>query len=203
MSLHCLVNLCCDFPLGCRKNLFEKRSFTEIASLQVVSQSVDFYQMSLLTSLRLIDLLSPSTVTAKRNQQFNASSAESFHRKLRAETLHSSNAPIQHVITNNVWVAEAYSPLSALLKHKFNYFRKRNWCYHHDWKLQKINSSLWKAAQWLIGVQNCCLPNRTDNWCAFTIQDEKMKMKSSSYPNLQSKHKSEVISVCLACLYLS
>lgn len=90
------------FSFGVQENLSEKWSFTEIASLQVVSQSVDFYQMSLLTSLRPIDLLSPSTVTAKRNQQFNASSAESFHRKLTAETLPSSNAPIQRVATNNV-----------------------------------------------------------------------------------------------------
>lgn len=44
--------------------------------------------MSILrTSQAGIDLLPSAMLTAKRNQKFNASSAESFHRKRRAETL--------------------------------------------------------------------------------------------------------------------
>lgn len=81
------------FSFGVQENLSEKWLFTEIASFLFVSQAVDFYQMSILRSSQAsIDLLSSTMLTAKRNQKFNASSAESFHRKLRAETL--STLPI-------------------------------------------------------------------------------------------------------------
>lgn len=81
------------FSFGVQETLSEKWLCTEIASIQFVSQTVDFYQMSVLrTSQASIDLLSSTMLTAKRNQKFNASSAESFHRKLRAETL--STLPI-------------------------------------------------------------------------------------------------------------
>lgn len=81
------------FSFVVQENLSEKRLLTEITSIQFVSQTADFYQMQILrSSWASIDPLSSTMLTAKRNQKFNASSAESFHRKLRAETL--STLPI-------------------------------------------------------------------------------------------------------------
>lgn len=89
MSLHftfCSQTLPC-FSFGVQENLSEK-SFTETTSAQFVSQTVDFYQMSMLRPPQPSTYLPSSTMlTAKRNQKCNASSAESFHRKLRTETL--------------------------------------------------------------------------------------------------------------------
>lgn len=76
------------FSFGVQENSSEKRLSIEIASIQFAPQTVDFYQMSVLrTSQAGIDLLPSAMLTAERNQKFNASSAESFHRKRRAETL--------------------------------------------------------------------------------------------------------------------
>lgn len=75
-----------QFSFGLQENLSEKWLFTEIASIQFVSQTVGQF----LDLFRL--LLTSTMLTAKRNQKFNASSAETFHRKLRAETL--STLPI-------------------------------------------------------------------------------------------------------------
>lgn len=88
MSLHFTLpgeSLSC-FSFRVQETLSEKWLCTEIASIQLVSQTVGQF----LDLFRL--LLTSTMLTAKRNQKFNASSAETFHRKLRAETL--STLPI-------------------------------------------------------------------------------------------------------------
>lgn len=105
-----------------------------------------------------------------------------------------------------MWVAEAYSSLSALSKHEFNCFRKRNQCYYNDCKLKK---EIWTVPfeRQHNGFLSYSIASCQTGWTtSLLLQYEIKRWRThlSSSPNSKSKQRRNqrlLFFGCFVCIY--
>lgn len=119
---------------------------------------------------------------ARRPPKFSGSSAEPFHRKLRALKPSQFSSPPCHHKAKKLkivlpWVHPQNMNLSALKRGTKEGILTGK---HRKW-----SSSLWNAARPLLEFQPCLLPGRTDKF-SLTSEDEKWGFKSSPGPGLEA-----------------